>query len=165
MIDAFGGGLHRPDLGVGLGEEALGVQGHLVEFGQRRVVVGNDGGGQGEQVHHEAHRPLQDLILHRDFEAAVGFLHHGRLGETETDEDHPHFPGPLVEQFPFAVGPHIPVEDIDLHLRVHHLQLDGVFHGMGAADLVAIGALRDPGADALDEGRRLGLLQALGLPQ
>ena len=33
---------------------------------------------------------------------------------------------------------------------------------MGAAHLVAIGPLRDAGADALDKGHRLGLFQPLG---
>ena len=105
---------------------------------------------------------LQDLIRDRDLQAAVGF-HHGRIGQTETDKNHPQFPGPLVEQFPFAVGAHIPVEDIDVHLRVHDFQLDGVLHGMGAAHLVAIGPLRDAGADALDKGHGLGRFQPLAV--
>ncbi len=91
-------------------------------------------------------------------QAAASFFHPGRFSQNVPDEDHPHFPGLLVEQFPFAIGAHIPVEDIDIHLRVHGLQLDGLLHGMGAAHLVAIRPLRDPGADALDERHRLGLL-------
>ena len=148
---------------MGLGEKALGVQGDLVEFRQGRVLVGNDGGGQGQKVHREAHRPLQDLIRDRDLEAAVRLFHPGRVRQVIADENHPQFPGPLVESFPFAIGAHIPVEDINLHLRVHLFQLDGVLHGMGAAHLVAVGPLRGAGAHALDEGHGLGLLQAFAL--
>ena len=149
---------------MGLGEKALGVQGDLIEFRQRRIVVRNDGGGQAQQVHHETHRPLENLILNRDFEAAVSFFHLGRFGLPETDEDHAFFPGPLVEQFPFAIGAHIPVEDINLPLRVHDFELDGILHGMGAAHLIAVGAFRGAGTDALDKRHCLGLMKLLGFP-
>ena len=90
-------------------------------------------------------------------EAAVGGLRHlGLVVHVEADEDDPFLPGLFVEVFPQTIGAEVPVEDVDVHVRVDLFEPDGAFHRMGAADPAAVGPLRFPGAHALDEGGALG---------
>ncbi len=122
QIDAFRGCVHRFDLGVGLSEKALGVQGDLVEFGQGRIVVRNDGRGQSQDIHVEGDRPIQNVVFRRDPDAAVRrFLHVGRVLMVIADENHARFPGCGIQHLPLAIGAHIPVQDVDVFIGVHVL--------------------------------------------
>ena len=86
--------------------------------------------------------PLQNLVRHRDLDLAVCCCNHGGAGQAEADENHPHFPSPLVEELPFPVGPHIPKKDIGVQVGIHLFKFYGVFHRVAATHLIAIRALR-----------------------
>src|SRR5208337_3170315 len=96
-----------------------------------------------------------------DDDLAVGIFHQGWILQVITEEKHSLFPGPFIQGFPFPIGPQIPVEDVDILLRIHLFQPQGTLHGMGTANLAAIGPVRDAGAHTLDEGYRAGVLDPL----
>jgi hypothetical protein len=59
------------------------------------------------------------VIRHPDFDFAVNLLHLREVVQMVADEDHALLPGFLVEEFPFSMGPQIPIDDIDIHVRVY----------------------------------------------
>ena len=55
--------LHRPQLGVGLLEKAVGAQRQLEQAGQFvRVRAGQDGGGEDDHVRRDLQRPVEHVI-------------------------------------------------------------------------------------------------------
>jgi hypothetical protein len=69
------------------------------------------------------------------------------------NEDHTGLAGFLYRYFLLAVGPDVPVEDVNVHVRVDFFQFQGIVDGVGAADPAAVGAVRLTRSDALDENR------------
>ena len=127
--EAVRGQVHRAQLGVGLVQEAFGIPGHLEDFPDILHRIGQHRRRQGQEVGRQDHRPIQEEVGDGQLELAVGRLFHlGLAVQIEADEDDPQFPGLFIEQFLFPVGPHIPVEDKDIHVGVDPLQFDGGFH-------------------------------------
>ncbi|EKD34405.1 MAG: hypothetical protein ACD_75C02356G0001 [uncultured bacterium] len=120
-------------------EEAVGVDRHLVELAEiGGIFLGPDGGCQNNHVGCDLQRPVQDVIpdLDLDVIAHLGYL---RLTvQFIVDEDYAEFARLLEEGLTLGVGPHIPIEDVDVALGIFLFQGDGRLHGMSAANLRAV---------------------------
>ena len=90
---------------------------------------------------------------------AVHVRHHRFVLQGVANEDDPGLPGFLVERLPLPVGPHVPVNDIDIAVGIDVLEFQRTLHRMGAADAAAVGTLRLPGTHALNENGGLDVLE------
>ena len=127
--------------------------------GQLLVVRGLDGGGQVDEIGLDRTcrwRIGSKTVTSRPSSA---FGHHRFVVQGVPDEDHAQFPGLFVEQFPLAVGPDVPVEDVYVGVRILLLDGDGLRNGRGAADPRAVGPVVVPRAHALDKHDAVGIFQ------
>ncbi len=156
-INAVCSEIHRPQLHVGLQQEAFIIQGDLENLGQALDRIGNNGRGQRDQVRGQADEPAQDMIHNPDGQLSSVHLDLRFVFRVKADEGNALVPGLPIEVLPNPEGPHVPVKDEDIHLRIDLLQSQCAFHAVGTANAAAIGPLRFPGTDALDKDRCLGL--------
>ncbi len=71
------------------------------------------------------------------------------------DEGYSFIPGFPIPQFLHSVGPHIPVENIDLYFRVGLFQLNGILHCLATTHAAAIHVCPFTRADTLYHNHRL----------
>ena len=149
--DTLRGEVHRPQLGMRFDKVAEGISRQFQQGGKFFFIVGPDAGAEDEGIGIDLYRHLQDMINegNADFIALFGYLR--RSLRIKTGKDDSQIPGLAVVVFQDAVGPHIPVEDHHVHLRIHFLHLQGIFYRPLAADPAAVGILLIPGAHALDK--------------
>ena len=91
------------------------------------------------------------MIHNLDFQAFCTGGNLRFLGKGKPNEHDPRFSRLPVEEFPLAIGPDVPVENVNIHGRIKFLEVKGAFHGVGAADSGTIGPLGFARAHALDE--------------
>ena len=162
--DPLGGEIHRPELHVGLQEEAVGIQGALEEPGQGAgLLPGHHAVGQDQEPGPEDQGPPKDVILHLQPDPLAFELHLGRVFRLEVDEYDAGLPGLQIEGLVGSVGAYVAVEHEDGEIGPPLLQGQGLLDGVGAADPAAVGPPAVPGADAVDEGHLIHTLQGVAL--
>ena len=82
------------------------------------------------------------------------YLDLGFVFQGVADKDDAFFAGFPVDILPLAIGPDIPVEDINIHFRVDFFQFQRIVDGMGAADPGTVRSFRFSGTDTLDKNGR-----------
>jgi hypothetical protein len=93
---------------------------------------------------------LKHMIPESDCEMRICGLHSRRVVLVKLEKDNPMLPGFSIVVLHEAIGPDIPVQDVHVGLRVELFDVEGILHGILAADAGAVGIFFIPGSHTLD---------------
>ncbi len=122
------------------------------------LLVGHHAGAQGQAIRGKLRFLRQDRVSEAHGHlAAVGFDPR-HIFQFIGNKDDPLLPGPPVIILLKARGAHIPIEHEHLGGGIQFLKLESVFDRSRAAHPGAVGIIRHPGADTLNHGNFLPVL-------
>jgi hypothetical protein len=115
----FCGEIHRPQFHMSLKEEAVCIERHLEHLGQTFILArGNDSRAQHEKIGFYAEVVVKDRFMDNDPKAVSPLLDTGFLFFVVTDEEDTCLPCLFVVVLFEAIRSNVPVEDIDVRIRI-----------------------------------------------
>ena len=97
--------------------------------------MGNDGRGKTKDIRMSRQLPIEDQVSENNFHPVAISLHNRFFVSGIADKKDPFRPCLPVEILSNPIGPHVPIEDIDICIRIPALYFQCAQYRMGAADL------------------------------